>query len=173
MKKLFIILAICSVALTASVPAFASGNMPSGQKATLGILGGTNAFTRIAHGAAWTFNPGGSIFFDYPVAAFTSGHFTVGAQAGFQNWRNDHLNFSLAPRFTIGWDVAEWCELHLGAIAGLGFTNWHAGKPLTFGFSYGGFLGAQFYVSDTIGVTLEGGASRFSPEVCVGVVFKL
>ncbi|MBO7602811.1 MAG: hypothetical protein J6S97_00160 [Bacteroidales bacterium] len=169
MKRLIIIL----LSIFVSVSAFASGNKPSGQKATLGILGGTNAFTRVHHGDVWRFTPGGSIFFDYPIAELASGHFTIGAQTGFQSWHDKHLDFSIAPRFTLGWDVADWCELHLGAIAGLGFSNWRTGKPHDFGFSYGGFLGAQFFVSDAIGITIEGGASSFSPEACVGVVFKL
>lgn len=171
MKKSILIIALSILGMTMSL---SSGARNDG-KFTVGLIGGTNLFHEPAHapvGSAWAFFPGGTVFLDYSVANFAGGHFTVGAQAGFQSWRNNHLDWSVAPRLTLGWDLTDRAEVHLGVNGGLGLSNWRGGKGNVMGFSYSAFAGFQFLIADGFGLTLEGGYSQFTPDLNVGVFFR-
>ena len=177
MKKTIIIL-LSIIGMTLSL----SANAQNEQKVTIGVLGGSNVYiepTFTDGNSAWAFVPGGSVFVDCKVATFGKGHFTVGAQTGFQYWRKSEnvvggrlYDLAVAPRLTIGWDLAKWFELHIGTTAGLGFSNWRGAKDFNVGFSYSGFVGAEFIFTNHFGLMLEGGYSDYTPDANVGLVFR-
>ena len=177
MKKTIIIL-LSIIGMTLSL----SANAQNEQKVTIGVLGGSNVYiepTFTNGNSAWAFVPGGSVFVDCKVATFGKGHFTVGAQTGYQYWGNRSstlggklYDFAVAPRLTVGWNLAKWFELHVGLTAGLGVSNWRGAKDVNLGFSYSGFVGTEFFLSDHFGLMLETGYSDYTPDANVGLVFR-
>ena len=175
-KNIIIILSL--IGMTVSL----SANAQNDNKMTIGVLGGSNIYVDPAlstNNSAWAFIPGGSVFMDYSVATFGKGHFTVGAQAGFQLWGksstavNGNLyDIAVAPRATVGWNLAKWFELHLGVTAGLGFSNWRGAKDFNTGFSYSCFVGTEFFFNDRFGLMLEAGYSDYTPDANAGLVFR-
>ena len=175
MKKTIIIL-LSVIGMTMSL----SANAQNEQKVTIGVLGGTNVYlepTFTGGNSAWAFIPGGSVFVDCKVATFGKGHFTVGAQTGFQLWGKSEsvgqkYDIALAPRLTVGWDLAKWFELHVGVTGGLGLSSWRGAKNFNVGFCYSGFVGAEFIFTEHFGLMLEGGYSDYTPDANVGLVFR-
>ena len=176
MKKTILIIALSLVGMMMSLTA----NAQNDRKVTIGVLGGTNMYLDVNQtNADWHFVPGGSIFADCSVVTFGKGHFTVGGQAGFQYWNpgdnklgGKSLDFSVAPRLTVGWNLAKWFELHVGTTTGLGISNWRGAKDVNFAFAYSGFVGVRFFFGDLFGLTIEGGYASHTPDVCAGLVFR-
>ena len=177
MKKSIIIL-LSVLGMTMSL----SANAQNVSNITIGVLGGSNIYiepTFSNNGSTWAFIPGGSVFLDATVVNFGKGHFTVGAQTGYQYWGNSSAtlggklyDFAVAPRLTVGWNLAKWFELHVGLTAGLGISNWRGAKDVNMGFSYSGFVGTEFFLSDHFGLMLETGYSDYTPDANVGFVFR-
>ena len=170
MKKTIIIL-LSIIGMTVSFSAKAQDH----SKITVGVMGGINVFaepTFTKDGSAIAVFPGSSMFFDITVAEFGKGHLTVGGQTGFQTWKNQHFDVTVAPRVTCGWNVAKGVELHVGATAGLGSSSWRGGGKDYLGFSFSAFGGAEFFFTNHFGLMLEGGYSDYTPDVNAGLVFR-
>lgn len=110
------------------------------------------------------------------MANLGSSHLYGGLQAG-ANFRHgkvmdtNKMEFSLAPRLMLGWNLGRVVELHAGGLAGIAAVRFDDAKSQLV-FSYGGFGGLRLNVSPSVGIVLEGCYSPQLPYGLAGLAFK-
>ena len=160
MKKIVAIVSLMTLCLSASFKAAAiEAPKPIGTK-TVGIMAGIDPFYSYI-------GIGGLAYFDYVLANWGIGHFTVGGQFGFEVFANTKVNsFSVAPRATYGINITDKFEAHVG----LSMGYYHFAKVN--GFYHGEFIGMNYHFNPSFSLTAQLGYSAFSPALCVGVAFQ-
>ena len=110
------------------------------------------------------------------MANLGKGHLYGGLQAG-ANFRHgkvmdtNKMDLSVAPRLMLGWNLGRVVELHAGGFAGIAAKRFDDEKSQLV-FSYGGFGGFRFNLSDSVGLVLEGCYSPQLPYGLAGLAFK-
>lgn len=160
MKKIVAIVSLMTLCLTASFKAAAiEAPKPVGTK-TVGIMAGIDPFYRNT-------GIGGLAYFDYTLANWGIGHFTVGGQFGFEGFPKAKMNaFSVAPRATYGINITDKFEAHVGL--SMGYYNF----AKVSGFYHGEFIGMNYNFTPSFSLTAQLGYSAFAPALCVGVAFQ-
>lgn len=160
MKKIIAIVSLMTLCLTASFKAAAiEAPKPVGTK-TVGIMAGIDPFYRYT-------GIGGLAYFDYVLANWGIGHFTVGGQFGYEAFPNDKLNaFSVAPRATYGINFTDKFEAHAGV--SMGYYNLSGFS----GFYHGEFIGINYNFTPSFSLAAQLGYTAFSPALSVGVAFQ-
>ena len=110
------------------------------------------------------------------MANLGGSHLYGGLQAG-ANLRHgkvmdtNKMEFSLAPRLMLGWNLGRMVELHAGGLAGIAAQRFDDAKSQLV-FCYGGFGGLRLNVSPSVGIILEGCYSPQLPYGLAGLAFK-
>ena len=112
------------------------------------------------------------------MANLGSSHLYGGLQFGVDSRKGStagRMDLSLAPRFTLGLNLAKALEVHVGGLAGicaqqLSFAG--STDDTKLGFCYGGFGGFRFRLSDTLGLVAEGCYSPQLPYATLGLSFR-
>ena len=81
------------------------------------------------------------------------------------------MDFSLAPRLMLGWNLGRVVEMHAGGFAGIAAQRFDDAKSQLV-FCYGGFGGLRLNVSQSVGIILEGCYSPQLPYGLAGLAFK-
>ena len=87
-------------------------------------------------------------------------HLYGGLQLGFdfrhgKVMNTDKTDLTLAPRVMLGWNLGRVVEMHAGGFAGIAAQRFDEGRSQLV-FSYAGFGGFRFHVSDSFALLLEG-----------------
>ena len=147
MKRTFTFLAAFAVALTFAFNGFAAEPDKPGTK-LITVQGGYGpGFGAIVSG-------------NLAVANLGAAHLYGGLQLG-ANMRHGvatdtkKIALSAAPRLMLGFNLGKVVELHIGGLAGVAAQRFDADKTQLV-FSYAGFGGFRFQVSESFGILLEG-----------------
>ena len=110
------------------------------------------------------------------MANLGASHLYGGLQAG-SNLRHgkvmdtNKMEFSLAPRLMLGWNLGRVVEMHAGGLAGIAAVRFDDAKSQLV-FCYGGFGGLRLNVSQSVGIILEGCYSPQLPYALAGLAFR-
>ncbi len=160
MKKIFAIVTLMTLCLTASFKASAiEYPSPAGTK-NVGVMAGVDPFFG-------SVGIGGLVYFDYVLADnWGPGHFTVGGQVGYEYFsRSGSSAFSIAPRATYGFNFTEKFEAHVGLA--MGYYNCGIS-----GFHHAEFVGMNYHFTPSFSLSAQMGYTLCSPALCVGVAFQ-
>lgn len=173
MKKVLAILTIAALGLSFAPKASAIDD--PWEKGTLVV------------GAMAGFYPGigGSLTGDYVlVDHLWIGHLTAGAQVFFQSLKYHDIDgdsrywkFAAVPRVTYGLNITERFEVHIGATAGMGFSQ-KAEPGHKLGVCFGTLAGVRFFFTENFGLQAEFnytypfGEHSYTPYGTAGIAFK-
>ena len=81
------------------------------------------------------------------------------------------MDLSVAPRFTLGFNLSRVIEFHLGGLAGIAAQSFD-GADRTLQFCYGGLGGFRLNFTPAFGMVLEGCYSPHLPYATAGIAFR-
>jgi len=163
MKKIGIILAAAVLSFGLSFPASAAGPDAPGTKLITVQAGGFPGFGGLASGQIVLTNiAGGHLYGGFLLGA----NFRHGAILDSKK-----MEFSLAPRVMLGWNLGRVVEFHAGGLAGIAMQHFDELKS-NLAFCYGGFGGFRLNFSDSFGIVLEGCYSNCLPYATGGIAFR-
>ena len=147
MKKTIVSLLGLLMAITVSQPVSAAEPDSPGSKMITIQAGGFPGF-------------GGLASAQIAMTNVANGHLYGGLQLGANMRHGSATNtkkiaLSAAPRLMLGFNLGKVVELHIGGLAGIAAQRFDAGQNQLV-FSYAGFGGFRFQVSESFGILLEG-----------------
>jgi len=164
MKKTIALLAALALALTVSLNAFAIPDPDARGTKLVQIQGG--AFPGM----------GAILSGNIAMANMGKAHLYGGLQLGV-NLRTGavtdakRMDLSVAPRFTLGFNLSKVIEFHFGGLAGVAAQSFN-GSDRTLEFCYGGLGGFRFNFSPSFGMVAEGCYSEHIPYATLGFAFR-